>query len=77
MTAWRNATEESHVDRRVARILARCSPLFWSLTQAKPFGLSRAVGESARAAALLGLNRDQIRYRIDKFKFEQPAAEPA
>ena len=27
-----------------------------------------------RAAALLGLNRDQIRYRIEKFKLEKPAA---
>ncbi len=27
-----------------------------------------------RAAALLGLNRDQIRYRIEKFQLEKPAA---
>ena len=25
-------------------------------------------------AVLLGLNRDQIRYRIEKFKLEKPAA---
>jgi DNA-binding protein Fis len=27
-----------------------------------------------QAAALLGLNRDQIRYRIEKFKLERPVA---
>ena len=29
--------------------------------------LRRAGGNQTRAAALLGLNRDQIRYRIEKF----------
>jgi len=29
--------------------------------------LTRAGGNQTRAAALLGLNRDQIRYRIEKF----------
>jgi len=29
--------------------------------------LQRAGGNQTRAAALLGMNRDQIRYRIDKF----------
>jgi DNA-binding NtrC family response regulator len=29
--------------------------------------LKRAGGNQTKAAALLGLNRDQIRYRIDKF----------
>ena len=29
--------------------------------------LKRAAGNQTRAAALLGLNRDQIRYRIEKF----------
>jgi len=31
--------------------------------------LRRSSGNQTRAAALLGLNRDQIRYRIDKFGF--------
>ena len=34
--------------------------------------LKRTKGNQTRAAALLGLNRDQIRYRIDKFKLERP-----
>ncbi len=29
--------------------------------------LERAKGNQTRAAALLGMNRDQIRYRIEKF----------
>ena len=29
--------------------------------------LERAAGNQTRAATLLGLNRDQIRYRIEKF----------
>jgi len=29
--------------------------------------LKRAGGNQTKAAALLGLNRDQIRYRVDKF----------
>jgi DNA-binding protein Fis len=29
--------------------------------------LKRCAGNQTRAAALLGLNRDQIRYRIEKF----------
>ena len=29
--------------------------------------LDRAGGNQTRAAALLGLHRDQIRYRIEKF----------
>ena len=33
------------------------------LTQA----LERAAGSQSRAAQLLGINRDQVRYRIDKF----------
>jgi DNA-binding NtrC family response regulator len=32
--------------------------------------LSRARGNRTRAAQLLGLNRDQIRYRIEKFHLE-------
>jgi DNA-binding NtrC family response regulator len=32
--------------------------------------LTRARGNRTRAARLLGLNRDQIRYRIEKFKLE-------
>ena len=35
--------------------------------------LARSEWNQTRAAALLGLNRDQIRYRIEKFKLEKPA----
>ena len=34
--------------------------------------LERAGGNQTRAAALLGLNRDQIRYRIEKFGLTRP-----
>jgi transcriptional regulator with GAF, ATPase, and Fis domain len=33
--------------------------------------LERSGWNQTRAAALLGLNRDQIRYRIEKFKLEK------
>jgi len=33
--------------------------------------LERSGWNQTRAAALLGLNRDQIRYRIEKFKLER------
>ena len=36
--------------------------------------LERSRWNQTRAAAMLGLNRDQIRYRIEKFKLEKPAA---
>jgi transcriptional regulator with PAS, ATPase and Fis domain len=36
--------------------------------------LERSGWNQTRAAAMLGLNRDQIRYRIEKFKLEKPAA---
>jgi two-component system, NtrC family, response regulator AtoC len=36
--------------------------------------LERSGWNQTRAAALLGLNRDQIRYRIEKFKLERPTA---
>jgi DNA-binding NtrC family response regulator len=36
--------------------------------------LERSGWNQTRAAGLLGLNRDQIRYRIEKFKLEKPAA---
>jgi len=36
--------------------------------------LERSGWNQTRAATLLGLNRDQIRYRIEKFKLEKPAA---
>ena len=36
--------------------------------------LDRSGWNQTRAAALLGLNRDQIRYRIEKFKLEKPTA---
>jgi two-component system response regulator AtoC len=35
--------------------------------------LERSGWNQTRAAGLLGLNRDQIRYRIEKFKLERPA----
>jgi len=34
--------------------------------------LDRSGWNQTRAAAMLGLNRDQIRYRIEKFKLEKP-----
>jgi two-component system, NtrC family, response regulator AtoC len=37
--------------------------------------LERSGWNQTRAAALLGLNRDQIRYRIEKFKLEKSTAE--
>jgi len=36
--------------------------------------LERSRWNQTKAAALLGLNRDQIRYRIEKFGLERPAA---
>jgi DNA-binding NtrC family response regulator len=36
--------------------------------------LSRTGGNQTRAGELLGLNRDQIRYRIEKFKLARPSA---
>ena len=36
--------------------------------------LERTGWNQTRAAALLGLNRDQIRYRIEKFHLEKPSA---
>ena len=36
--------------------------------------LERSGWNQTKAATLLGLNRDQIRYRIEKFKLERPAA---
>ena len=36
--------------------------------------LERTRGNQTQAAALLGLHRDQIRYRIEKFKLEAPQA---
>jgi transcriptional regulator with GAF, ATPase, and Fis domain len=35
--------------------------------------LERAHWNQTKAATLLGLNRDQIRYRIEKFDLEKPA----
>jgi two-component system response regulator AtoC len=35
--------------------------------------LERSGWNQTRTAAMLGLNRDQIRYRIEKFKLERPA----
>src|SRR5262245_1391815 len=35
--------------------------------------LERSGWNQTRAATLLGLNRDQIRYRIEKFKLERSA----
>ena len=36
--------------------------------------LERSGWNQTKAAGFLGLNRDQIRYRIEKFKLERPAA---
>ena len=36
--------------------------------------LERTQWNQTRAAALLGLNRDQIRYRIEKFHLEKASA---
>jgi two-component system, NtrC family, response regulator AtoC len=36
--------------------------------------LERSGWNQTKAATLLGINRDQIRYRIEKFKLERPAA---
>ena len=36
--------------------------------------LERSGWNQTKAAALLGVNRDQIRYRIEKFKLEKRAA---
>jgi two-component system, NtrC family, response regulator AtoC len=36
--------------------------------------LKRTGGNQTRAASLLGLNRDQIRYRIEKFGLDKPAS---
>ena len=35
--------------------------------------LERAGWNQTKAATLLGLNRDQIRYRIEKFELEKPS----
>jgi len=35
--------------------------------------LQRTGWNQTRAASLLGLNRDQIRYRIEKFQLERPS----
>jgi transcriptional regulator with GAF, ATPase, and Fis domain len=34
--------------------------------------LQRTGWNQTKAAALLGLNRDQIRYRVEKFQLERP-----
>jgi two-component system response regulator AtoC len=38
--------------------------------------LERSGWNQTRAASLLGLNRDQIRYRIEKFKLDRSASQP-
>jgi DNA-binding protein Fis len=35
--------------------------------------LARTGGNQTRAATLLGMNRDQIRYRIEKFGLRNPS----
>jgi DNA-binding NtrC family response regulator len=35
--------------------------------------LERSGWNQTKAAAMLGLNRDQIRYRVEKFKLEKPS----
>ena len=37
--------------------------------------LERARGNQTQAAQLLGINRDQVRYRIEKFGLRRPAPE--
>jgi DNA-binding NtrC family response regulator len=37
--------------------------------------LERAGGNQTRAASLLGMNRDQIRYRVEKFQLTKPKAD--
>jgi DNA-binding protein Fis len=37
--------------------------------------LERCHGNQTRAAGLLGMNRDQIRYRIEKYGLVRPVAE--
>jgi DNA-binding protein Fis len=37
--------------------------------------LDRTRGNQTRAAALLGLHRDQIRYRMEKYGLKFPSAE--
>jgi DNA-binding protein Fis len=39
--------------------------------------LERSGGNQTRAAALLGLNRDQIRYRVEKFGLTKSAGHEA
>jgi DNA-binding NtrC family response regulator len=39
--------------------------------------LERAGGNQTRAAALLGMNRDQIRYRVEKFQLAKPKPDKA
>jgi DNA-binding NtrC family response regulator len=38
--------------------------------------LERCHGNQTRAGALLGINRDQVRYRIEKFGLTRPGAQP-
>ena len=38
--------------------------------------LERSGWNQTKAATLLGLNRDQIRYRIEKFKLEKTVTPP-
>ncbi len=37
--------------------------------------LARTAGNRTRAAALLGMSRDQIRYRIEKYGLERVASD--
>jgi transcriptional regulator with GAF, ATPase, and Fis domain len=39
--------------------------------------LERAGWNQTKAALLLGLNRDQIRYRIEKFNLQKPSSATA
>jgi len=38
--------------------------------------LERSHGNQTRAGAMLGINRDQVRYRIEKFGLARPGAQP-
>ena len=66
------------VGRRTARrAVSSCPPNGIDLEQLERSlvvqALERSGWNQTKAATLLGLNRDQIRYRIEKFKLEKPA----
>ena len=62
---------------RLTTTRSNCRPAGWiSSSWERSFvvqALERSGWNQTKAATLLGLNRDQIRYRIEKFKLERPA----